>query len=347
MTARILLPDAGASPLHVLSKTSAGILLATSPLHARLRKLKETREEPTDEMDLGTIVHELLLGNGKGFAVAEYTEASADEDLAALVDRYEETGELPGEEPAELPAKGKKPRKKKPVEPPPIAKETGRPEWQDWKRGDAQRARAAIRSRGLVPILPKHHRMALAGAKKLRAECERLGFPFDGESEVAIEWSEIASNGDEVTCWGALDHVLIGARGAHIYDLKILESAHPRAVRQHLHAFGGDIQAAAYTRAVEALHPHLAGRISFTFLACEITTGIVTPVGLNGEFRRLGEIRWQRAVDTWAHCLRTDTWPAYVTERIELDPAPWALAEETDTVNTINAERGEAFMKDD
>lgn len=343
MSARRLTDD-GPSPLHVLSQKSAHVLVTKSPLHARLRKLRHVPDDITDEMDLGTVVHEILLGKGRGFAVAEYTEPTADEQLAALVEHYEETGDLP-EEPAEKPKKG---RKKKAPEPPPIAKESGRPEWQNWLRGDAKAAREAIRARGLVPLLPKQHRIATAGAKKLRAACEAMGFPFSGESEVSIEWPEFATGGDEVTCWGALDHLMIyGQDRAVIYDLKILDSAHPRSVQRYLLNFGGDIQSTAYIRAVEALYPALAGRVEFVFLACELLTGCVTPVLLGGGMRRLGEMRWRRAVDTWARCLREDNWPGYVTEPVTVDAPEWALTEEMGRLDTTNRERGERFLMGD
>jgi hypothetical protein len=290
--ARILPPDVGASPAHVLSKTSASILVNKSPLHARMRKMREAPDETSDEMDLGTIVHALMLG------------ASGNRKIVVL-------------------------------------------DYPDFRKKEARAARDEVLARGDVPVLAHKNEWISSRARKLAARCEALGFAFTGESEVGIEWSEFASGGDEVTCWGALDHLIVGPSRALIVDLKIVESAHPRSAQKHIHTFGGDVQAAAYTRAIEALHPHLAGRVAFVFLFCELHSGAVTPVRLGGTFRRLGELKWQRAIDTWARCLRTGDWPSYASETITIDAPTWAIDEEAAHVNDENARRGEAFLEDD
>lgn len=328
MTARWI-DITGPAPIEVLTKTTGSILINRSPRHARRHKLREDREDEHDEqrqkrLDMGTIIHELMLGKGRGFAVAEYTEPTADEQLAAMVANYEETGELP-------PPPKKKGRAKKPPkapDPPPIAKESGRPEWQNWMRADAKAAKAAIRARGLIPLLPKEKRIAEAGARVLKAECERLGYPFDGESEAGIEWTERARDGTEITCWGQLDHVRRDGGRIVIYDLKILDSAHPRSVQRHLVNMGGDIQQAAYTRAVEQACPQYAGRVDFVFLCCELYTGIVTPCPPAASLKRLGELKWTRAVNTWAWCLARDEWPAYATGPVHIEAPEYALLDE-------------------
>lgn len=289
MTARILPPNAGPSPLHVLSKSTASILVNKSPRHAIQRKRREVPDETSDEMDQGTIVHALMLG-------------ASNKRIVEL-------------------------------------------DFPDFRTKAARTARDETTARGDVPVL-KHKADVISGyARKLKLECERLGFPFDGESEVGIEWSEFTSTGDEVTCWGALDHLVV-TRGV-IYDLKIVESAHPRAMQRHLLAYGGDIQATAYTRAVEAYYPHLAGRTRFVFLACELYSGIVQPVELGGGMRRLGEMKWRRAIETWARCLREDVWPGYTTGIATVDAPEWAIEDEMMHTTAINAARGEAFLEDD
>jgi len=276
----------------VLSKTSASILVNKSPLHARQRKLREVPDDTSDEMDLGTIVHALMLGK------------SGNRRIVTL-------------------------------------------DFPDFRTKAAKAARDEATARGDVPVLAHKIEWISAKAKKLVTACEVLGFVFAGEREVAIEWSDFTSGGDEVVCWGALDHLIVAPSRATIIDLKIVESAHPRSATKHITTFGGDIQAAAYTRAVTALHPHLAGRVSFVFLFCELHSGAVTPVRLGGTFRKLGEMKWQRAVDTWARCLREDKWPAYATETITVDAPPWAIDEEAAHINDENARRGEAFLEDD
>lgn len=331
--ARILtLPPGTRSPAHVLSKTTATLIVAKSALHANLRKTHKHEEEPTEDMELGTLAHELILGKGHGFEVAEYiAPPTADESLAALVEQFDaDQGatllpDAPPESTKQAKIKGGRKRKPPaPPEPPPMGPD-GRPEWPDWRRKDAQSARDAIRARGLLPVLPRTLRAAKAGVARCRERMlDDFGIVLGGESEIAVEWSEYASDGDEVTCWGAIDHYKPGV----IYDLKFVRSAHPKSCAAHIVAYGGDIQAAAYLRAFEQLAPDMAGRLSFVFLFCELGSGAVTPVPMSGSFLQLGNMRWRRAIETWARCRRTNRWPAYVTEPVALEAPEYAMAEE-------------------
>lgn len=312
------------SPPHVLSKTSAHLLLTKSPYHARLRKLRELPDETTKDMEQGTLVHAMLLGEGKKYAVAEW---APDDDLGnQLAASVEPGNEIPPPK-----GRGKKPKAPpKPKDPPPMGPgPEPRPEWQDWKRGDAQAAKRKIIAAGMIPLLPKHARMLKASVRKIQMQLDALGIRFEGQSEVAARWTEQTSDGqDEVECWGAFDHLIIRPNGATIYDLKIERSAHPDKIRRSLYDFGSDIQAAAYTRALEAARPELAGRVRFVFVFCEPTSGVVTPITLAGDFEALGNARWQRAIDTWARCLRQERWPAYTSEVVTISAPDWAMAAE-------------------
>ena len=262
-------PTDGPSPPHVLSKSTAHILVTKSPLHAHLRKTKEHVEDATDEQDQGSIVHAMILGAGKRIVVLD-------------VDNF--------------------------------------------RTKAAREARDRARAEGAIPIKAKDEEIVSAMARRLKRNIEALGFAFDGESEIGVRWFERSADEDMVECWGALDHYRPSR--PEILDLKIVRNAHPDACRKHLLTFAGDIQAIAYTRAVEAIEPRLQGRVRFVFLFCELYTGAVTPIELDGDFRRLGELKWQRAVNTWARCLRTDEWPAYATGAVRLSPPPWAIEAE-------------------
>lgn len=262
-------PTDGPSPPHVLSKSTAHILVTKSPLHAHLRKTKEHVEDATDEQDQGSIVHAMILGAGKRIVVLD-------------VDNF--------------------------------------------RTKAAREARDRARAEGAIPIKAKDEEIVSAMARRLKRNIEALGFAFDGESEIGVRWFERSADEDMVECWGALDHYRPSR--PEILDLKIVRNAHPDACRKHLLTFGGDIQAEAYTRAVEQIDPRLQGRVRFVFLFCELYTGAVTPIELSADFRRLGSLRWQRAVNTWARCLRTDDWPGYTSTPVRLSPPPWAIEAE-------------------
>jgi hypothetical protein len=303
-----------------LSQSTAHTLIARSPYHAWLYhpRLGGKQREATKEMDLGAIVHELLLGKGRGFAVAEWSEADS---LAEVVEAFE-GGELI----EELAKPAKKPRAKKPVDPPPLGPE-GKPEWQNWLRKDAQAARKAIEAAGMVAMLPKEKRIAESLAKRIRERlASQFGITLDGQAECPVYWEETTTEGEPVKCRGMLD--LWSPKDATIYDLKIVRSAHPRAALAHVLEYGGDIQSAAYTRAIERTIPALAGRVKFVFLFCEVSSGAVTPVAMGGTLRELGARKWRRAVDTWARCLAENHWPTYTDRTLTLDAPPWALTDE-------------------
>jgi hypothetical protein len=275
------------APRLSLSASIAHTLVGKSPLHAWLRhpKLGGKGKKPTKAMDLGAVVHALLLGKGKQFAVI--TNPNADK----------------------LDPKTKEPEG----------------EFEDFKKKAAKEARDAARAEGKVPLLLHQVEEAKAVADAIAARLwSEFRIKLDGRSEVAAIWEE-----DGVMCRGALDH--FKESEAHILELKIVRSAHPKACQSHLVGFGGDIQAAAYMSAIAKLRPALTGRVKFTFLFCEAEEPhAITPVIVRGSMRELGERRWNRAKPLWAECVRTNRWPGYVTEPIAVEAPAWAMFAEED-----------------
>ena len=51
-----------------------------------------------------------------------------------------------------------------------------------------------------------------------------------------------------------------------------------------------------------------------------------SPTELSGEFRALGEARWERGRDRWAKCLAEDDWRGY--EGGQIEPPAYAAAQE-------------------
>ncbi len=91
---------------------------------------------------------------------------------------------------------------------------------------------------------------------------------------------------------------------------------------------GYEIQAHAYTTAIERVRPDLAGRVQFVILFCEASTGVITPAVLAGTMRELGQMKWRRAVNTWAQCQASGIWPGYATKPIHIHAPQWALESE-------------------
>lgn len=197
----------------------------------------------------------------------------------------------------------------------------------DYKTKLAQQKRDEAREQGLVPILAHQIETAALAAESIRVQLADREIILDGLSEQAITWTEQTEHGP-VVCKGLFDHVWLD-RGI-ILDIKTTENAAPSAVERTAENMGYAIQAAAYTRALEALNPDFAGRVGFAFAFCETDE---EPYAVNvcepdGVFLELGKQRWLRAVATWARCLKDNHWPSYGTDVGVITSPPWALARE-------------------
>lgn len=198
--------------------------------------------------------------------------------------------------------------------------------FNDWRKNEAKALRSEIRAKGKIPLLSKEYNTASKLARSVKERLAKSGIELSGESEKRLEWES-----DGVLCEGTPDHVIINPGSAIIYDLKIVASAHPKKIKSHMRDFGCDLQWAAYTQAIEKLHPHLAGRVSFIFLFVESTAPhYMTPAALSGSRRALAQAKWERAQNEWAYCLQNDEWHAYCKpgDVVEIDADPWELSQE-------------------
>lgn len=201
------------------------------------------------------------------------------------------------------------------------------PGFADWRTKAAREARDDAEARGEIPALDHEYEAALVTVQRIRARLVEFGLQIDESQQLAIEWTETASNGNPVVCRGKLDN--FSHTKALIWDLKIRDNVKPRKCEAHIVDMAYDIQGAAYTRAVEALYPELQGRVRFLDLFCEPEPPhCMTPIEFSGSMRELGALKWQRAVDTWEQCLRMGRWPGYVTEIYRAEAPAWAINEE-------------------
>lgn len=199
-------------------------------------------------------------------------------------------------------------------------------DFDDWRTKDSKAEREAARAAGLVPILPHQLEEAQKSAASIIKKLAERDIVLDGQSELAIEWWEHSEFGP-VRCRAMLDHCWID-RGEAL-ELKITEDASPLASERTAESLGYAIQYAAYTRAMVALDPSLAGRTKFRFAFCEPSE----PFALNlrppdGLFREHGERQWLRAVAIWARCTHENRWPTYGEQDNPISVPAWALARE-------------------
>lgn len=173
---------------------------------------------------------------------------------------------------------------------------------------------------GRLPVDAGELEQAKGAADIIRENLARDGVVLDGENQVTAIWEDTG-----VRCKGRFDHW--SEERLTVYDLKVVDCAHPEAVVRKMIDFGWDIQAAAYTSAIETLMPEAAGRVRFVVLAVEPRPPhevLVRP--LAGTMRALGEWKWKRALRAWDACLRERNWPGYRGMEAGLEAPAWALA---------------------
>ena len=120
----------------------------------------------------------------------------------------------------------------------------------------AKQLRDEAKAEGKLPILAHKYKAMQSVGNLLRGRCAAAGYALNGESEVAIEWTEPGQNGP-VVCRCRIDHLLLD--DGLILDVKKSRNAHPSKSERNFVEYGYDIQYAAYTRAVEALRRDLVG----------------------------------------------------------------------------------------
>lgn len=196
----------------------------------------------------------------------------------------------------------------------------------NWQTNKAKADRDAIRAAGKVPVLVDDLEDYHKAAEAIRLNLAERDIILDGASEQAITWVEHTEYGD-VTCKGRFDHVWpdIGI----ILDLKVTHDASPKAVEKTAENLGYAIQSAAYSRALAAFDPDLAGRVAFMFVFAEAEEPYAVNISEpDGIFREIGERRWLRACSTWAKCIRDNHWPSYGPDTNPITAPQWALRNE-------------------
>jgi hypothetical protein len=201
-------------------------------------------------------------------------------------------------------------------------------DFTDWRTSAARLARDHARGGGKIPILSRRFDEIAVAVSAISARINKMGIIFDGESELAISWTESDAQGDQL-CRGRLDHARIGEDAAQIFELKLVDSAAPDVVERSSETMGYAIATAAYIRAIEALRPDLRGRVEFYFIFAELAppfaVNVCQPDGL---FLDVGAARWIRAVKTWRECVQRQHWPAYGEAVNYITVPPWGLSRE-------------------
>ncbi len=201
----------------------------------------------------------------------------------------------------------------------------------DYRTKVAQTKRADCERNGITPILSpdleRCHRSANSAREQLR---ETFGIELDGESERALYWAEQWErdpNKGSLACKAKLDHITKDRR--RILDLKTGEDANPKRLVRRILDSGCHVQAAAYTRALVANYPEMAGLVEFVDIFIE-TSGLImcTPVAITGSLYELGERGWLRSCSRWWQSQNAGQYDGYTTAIIAPEAPAWAMQDE-------------------
>lgn len=201
--------------------------------------------------------------------------------------------------------------------------------FDNYRKDAAKAARDAALDRGETPILAHEMDEAedVAANVRPRIAASKVGHligPDLGDAEVTGIWQE--SNG--IWCRMRLDWLPTVARdGGHItvVDLKTTEqSANAADWQRTMFDFGGDIQAAFYSRGLKHLIPGVR-TVDFVFVVVEQNPpNAISLCRVSGETFEMASETVDAAIKTWGACLARGTalehWPFYEDDITSIDP---------------------------
>ena len=195
-------------------------------------------------------------------------------------------------------------------------------DWNDFKTNAAKDWRKTVRAAGKTAILRKTYDRGIALRDGALGWLDKLGL----KTAFLEAQSEVVALFDDATVRCRVMYDKINLSTGQIYDIKITESANPKACERQIVNMSYDLQEVFYRKGVKHLLPMLAGREKFTFLFIENKYPFcVTPMELNGEFQTLGESKYGFAYAVWLLCNQNNQWPAYTDRVVRAAPPGWAL----------------------
>ena len=186
-----------------------------------------------------------------------------------------------------------------------------------WRTQSARAERDAARAEGKVPLLRDDYLEVCEMVRVLREYAIESGgksvplFPGiigDGHPEVSFWWHDLYG----VECRGRVDWLPL--RNGHrliVPDLKSARSAEPAEFGRAAMDLHYAQQADWYLRGLRAIG-EADERAVFLFIAQEVEPPYIPQViQLNADSMRAGETLNDRALETYARCVETNTWPGY------------------------------------
>ncbi|WFE45328.1 PD-(D/E)XK nuclease-like domain-containing protein [Verrucosispora sp. WMMD1129] len=198
----------------------------------------------------------------------------------------------------------------------------------NWRTKAAREERDALTAAGKVPLLEADYQTAqnMAAAVRNHDAAVNLLHPGAGDPEQSLFWVDQATG-----TWlrGRLDFLRNRVTGRVIVvDLKSCESAEDEPLQRAIDRYGYHQQGALYLDGVKALG--IAPDPAFVFVFVEKDPPhLVRAVQLNPVAERVGRDLNRQAIDLFAACQRTDTWPGFSNDIESIALPAWVERQHT------------------
>lgn len=196
---------------------------------------------------------------------------------------------------------------------------------ENWRTKAAQEARDDAYAAGEVPLLQAEFDTVQAMATVLSRHPAATMIMQPGKPEQSLFAKDEATG---VMLRARIDWLPDADDGRmRIVDYKTTASAEPAAFARSVARYGYFQQAAWYIDIVRALG--LADEVEFVFIGQEkVEPHIVQAYRLDDFALKIGRRLNRDAIELFAQCTKTDTWPTYSSEIEELSLPAWMEAEE-------------------
>ena len=194
-----------------------------------------------------------------------------------------------------------------------------KPEGMNFATKEGKAWRDAVPS-GVEIVNADEYRAATRQSTNLRALPEVGALLSNGHAEVSFFWIDDATG---IPCKGRADWVYRSPAGVVLLDLKTCEDASPEGFSRACARYGYHMQAAWYSDGWRAA----TGENVLGFVFGAVESGwphIASAYMLSDEDTEKGRAECRRLLAQHAECLRTDTWPGYVSTVTTITLPAWA-----------------------
>lgn len=208
------------------------------------------------------------------------------------------------------------------------AKDGAKSDATDYRTKSAGEHRDEIRAAGGVPILAAELEQVEAMAAAIRAhpwasalfDPDRGGLP-----EQSAFWTDARYDVDRRARFDWLPAVRPDGR-LIVPDYKTTTCAERGAFARSVSSYGYHVQAVFYMDAVRDLGQ--ADDVAFVFVAQEKTAPyLINVFELDDDWLRIGRADTDRALQVFAECAATDTWPSYSSDVELITPPTWLASQ--------------------